>query len=294
MSLARRVQEPLAELVKVEPKHLGVGMYQHDIKKKQLEEALKSVVSECVSFVGVDLNTTSQCLLKHVAGLSEKRAQQIIEFRTKNGPFTFRKQILNVSGIGERIFQQCAGFLRVGPLSSEDTAFYQKSKTCQLDCTYIHPESYDIAIKLIKKMGLELSNLGEERFTAVVRNSMQSLDLSKIKEEFNCTQETLQFILDTLCKPLNYDLRNDIPTEPIFKKELTSVNDLKSGTVLTGKVANVTHFGCFVDIGVGFNGLIHCSKYRGLNIALGNRIEAKVISVEVERKRIGLEAVRLL
>ncbi|RZC39162.1 S1 RNA-binding domain-containing protein 1, partial [Asbolus verrucosus] len=294
-SLARRIQDPLAELVKVEPKHLGVGMYQHDIKKKHLEEALNDVVSECVSFVGVDLNTTSQCLLRHVAGLSDKKAQQVIEYRNKNGPFICRKQLLEVHGIGQRIFQQCAGFLRVGPLRADDaTAFYKNSKATKLDSTYIHPESYDIAISLIKKLNLKLCDVGETQFINVIRDKAPQLDLPRLNDEFKSNTQTIQLILDTLSKPLNHDLRSDCPQEPLFKKGLTSIDDITNGTVLTGRISNVTHFGCFVDIGVGINGLIHVSKYNGLNLEMGNKVEVKVINVEIERKRIGLEALKQL
>ncbi|XP_063921739.1 S1 RNA-binding domain-containing protein 1 [Zophobas morio] len=293
VSLARRVQEPLSELIKIEPKHLGIGMYQHDVKKKQLDEALDDVVSECVSFVGVDLNTASQCLLRHVAGLSEKKAQQIIDHRSKNGPFTSRKQLLDVFGIGEKVFLQCAGFLRVGPLTTEDaTTFYKNPKSTKLDCTNVHPESYDTAINIIKKVGLKLGDVGETNFISVIKDKL--LKVSELSAEFSSNDDTVQLILDALSKPLNYDFRNDCPKEPVFKKGLTSIGDLASGSVLTGVVNNVTHFGCFVDIGVGTNGLIHVSKCNGLNLQIGHKVEVKVINVDIGKKRIGLQALKLL
>jgi transcriptional accessory protein Tex/SPT6 len=293
ISLARRIQEPLAELIKVEPKHLGVGMYQHDIKKKYLDEALDDVVSECVSFVGVDLNTASQCLLRHVAGLTEAKAQQVIEHRTKNGPFVCRQQLLEVYRIGKKVFQQCAGFLRVGPTSVEEEAYFYKNPIAtKLDCTNIHPESYGIAAELVKEMNLKLVDVGKSDFIKTVKE--KQLDSSKLKEKFKVDEQTIQLILDALCKPLNHDLRSDCPSEPVFKKGLTTIYEIQVGSVLTGVVSNVTHFGCFVDIGVGMNGLIHVSKYNGFSMKLGDKVEVKVISIDIKAKRIGLQAVNVL
>ncbi|XP_044269580.1 S1 RNA-binding domain-containing protein 1 isoform X2 [Tribolium madens] len=295
VSLARRVQDPLAELVKIEPQHLGVGMYQHDIKKKQLGEALNDVVSECVSFVGVDLNTASRCLLRHVAGLSEKKAQQIIDYRTQNGPFICRKQLLEVSGIGQKIFTQCAGFVRVGPPCGDRVNdFYKNVKSCKLDCTNIHPESYEIATKLLKMFNFKLSDVGTTDFINRVKGEVPKLDLSELSQKFHSNEQTLRLILDAFCQPLNYDFRIDCDKKPVFKKGLIGINDLQSGIVLTGVVTNVTHFGSFVDIGVGINGLIHVSKSTGLDLHLGNKVEVKVISIDVDKKRIGLQALKIL
>ncbi|KAJ8967307.1 hypothetical protein NQ317_013776 [Molorchus minor] len=247
VSLARRIQDPLAELVKVEPQHIGVGMYQHDIKKKQLEDALSEVVSECVSFVGVDLNTASQCLLRRIAGLSEKRAAQIIRHREANGPFLYRKQLTDVSGIGARIFEQCAGFLR-----SED--------------------------------------IGEPNFIDTIKS--KKFNIPDLSEELGSSEETIKLVLDTLGKPLNYDLRTEISQIPLFKKGLVSIHDINVGTIVNGRIKNVTHFGCFIDIGVGTDGLIHTSKLNGCRLQLGDRAEAKVINIEISKKRIGLEALK--
>lgn len=292
ISLARRVQEPLAELVKVEPQHLGVGMYQHDLRKKHLNEALHEVVSECVSFVGVDLNTASQCLLKEIAGLSEKRALQIIQYREKNGKFTHRKELLKVKGIGEKVFQQCAGFLRVGPINiEEENNFYDSPNTTKLDRTIIHPESYSTARELLKKINLKEVDIGSQHF-------IEKVDKSKIREnqlsiELKTDEQSIKLILEALSKPLNHDLRSELKIIPLFKKGLTSVDDLKIGTVLSGKVTNVTHFGCFVDIGVKWNGLIHVSKMKGVQLKIGDRVEVEVISIELERKRIGLKFLKI-
>lgn len=295
VSLGRRIQDPLAELVKVEPKHLGVGMYQHDLKKKQLEDALNEVISECVSFVGVDLNTTSQCLLRHVAGISDKRALQIIQHRDKNGPFICRNQLLDVFGIGPRLYKQCAGFLRVGPVRARDeSTFYKNTKTEKLDRTYIHPESYDLAKRIVIKFKLKLNDIGRLEFIETVKKRISSLDIVKLSEELNSKEQTVNLILDTLSKPLNHDFRSEMPREPLFKKGLASIHDLHCGIELTGRVTNVTHFGCFVDIGVGTSGLIHVSNYNGLDLQIGDKVKVVVFRIDIEKKRISLKAVKKL
>ncbi|XP_074038009.1 S1 RNA-binding domain-containing protein 1 isoform X2 [Leptinotarsa decemlineata] len=292
ISLARRVQDPLSELVKVEPKHLGVGMYQHDLKKKSLEEALDEVVSECVSFVGVDLNTASQCLLRRIAGLSDKRATQIVEHREKNGPFMSRKQLTEVSGIGPKTFEQCAGFLRVGPTDNTQASnFYKSPKTTKLDCTYIHPESYSIAKKLIKKLKLKVDDIGESPFITSVK-SFSNFNITDLIEELNSPKETLQLILDALSKPLNYDLRSEVPQIELFRSGLKSMEDISLGSEVSGRVKNVTHFGCFVDIGVGRDALIHISKLGGFNLQVGDRVVAEVCALELHRQRIGLKPLK--
>ncbi|XP_018326633.1 S1 RNA-binding domain-containing protein 1 isoform X2 [Agrilus planipennis] len=290
VSLARRVQEPLAELVKVEPKHLGVGMYQHDLSKKQLEEALDEVVTECVSFVGVDLNTASQCLLRKIAGLHAKRATAIVIHREKNGPFFNRSQLKEVPGIGPKTFEQCAGFLRVGPTDPNNADdFYNNSRTTKLDCTYIHPESYNLCNKLLDMLHLRVSDVGKEHFIEAMQRKRNTLNVSEISEELKSSKESIELIIDCLCKPLNFDLRSEMDKTPLFRKSLTNILDLKSGSVLTGRITNVTHFGCFVDIGVGTKGLIHSSKQKGIQLQIGDKVEVKVVKIEIDRKRIGLE-----
>ncbi|KAL3268224.1 hypothetical protein HHI36_007348 [Cryptolaemus montrouzieri] len=290
VSLARRLQDPLAELVKVDPQHLGVGMYQHDMKKKLLKEALSEVVSECVSFVGVDLNTASQCLLKGIAGLTDKRAAQIIEHREENGPFTHRKELLKIKGIGERTFQQCAGFLRVGPITlQEENSFYRDSNTTKLDRTIIHPESYDVARKLLKKIKLKEDNIGSNEFIVKVNSILPTLNISELSNEFETDDEVLKLILDALGKPLNYDLRSEYNFKPLFKKGVTRIEDLEVGATLSGRVNNVTTFGSFVDIGVNVDGLIHVSGLKGRSLGIGDLVNVKIRNVDVGRKRIGLE-----
>ena len=181
----------------------------------------------------------------------------------------------------------------MGPLTTEDaTTFYKNPKSTKLDCTNVHPESYDTAINIIKKVGLKLGDVGETNFISVIKDKL--LKVSELSAEFSSNDDTVQLILDALSKPLNYDFRNDCPKEPVFKKGLTSIGDLASGSVLTGVVNNVTHFGCFVDIGVGTNGLIHVSKCNGLNLQIGHKVEVKVINVDIGKKRIGLQALKLL
>ncbi|KAI4460983.1 30s ribosomal protein s1 [Holotrichia oblita] len=295
VSLARRIQEPLAEFVKVEPKHLGVGMYQHDLPKKKLEEALDEVVSECVSFVGVDLNTASQCLLRRIAGLSDKRATKIIEHRNKNGPYLNRKELMKISGIGSKIFEQCAGFLRVGPITAEEEVkFYEDRNSNKLDCTIIHPESYELTSKLTKHLGLNLTNVGTTEFINAMKTKTIKVDIKEMSQKFNSSEHTLKLIFDALTKPLNYDLRNDCSKVPLFKKGMTNLSDLRSGDTLTGRVTNNTHFGSFIDIGVGCNGLIHISKMKGQTLETGNTVEVRVLNIEAGRKRIGLELIQVM
>lgn len=279
----------------MEPKHLGVGMYQHDLKPKQLDQVLDETVSECVSFVGVDLNTTSQSLLRRVSGLSDKRAQQIIEYRSNIGYFTNRKQLMDVKGIGPQIFKQCAGFLRVGPINSDEIdTFFNKLNTTKLDGTYIHPESYDLTAKLLNKFKLLTSDVGNDDFINNIKIRTNSINMDSLAADLKTSKETIKLILDALSKPIGYDLRNECSKVPLFKKNLTSIYDIQIGETLTGRINNVTHFGCFVDIGVESNGLIHSSKLNGLNLQIGERVEVVVVDVDIKKKRIGLKAVKKL
>ncbi|KAF5296661.1 hypothetical protein FQR65_LT10201 [Abscondita terminalis] len=295
VSLARRIQEPLAELVKVEPKHLGVGMYQHDLPKKQLERALDEVVSECVSFVGVDLNTASQCLLRRIAGLSDRRASSIIGFREHNGLFKSRSQLKNVKGIGTKVFQQCAGFLRVAPPNTNQAnEFYTDPLTNKMDCTYIHPESYEEASKVVQHFGLKLKSVGESDFVKTFKLKNQNMNVTELAKIVGSSVESVRLIVNALSQPLNFDLRNEANSKPLFKKNVTSVYDLDVGSALSGSISNCTHFGCFVDVGVGYDGLIHSSNMRGYNLEIGDKVEVKVINIEINRKRIGLEMITKL
>ncbi|CAH1104595.1 unnamed protein product [Psylliodes chrysocephalus] len=288
VSLARRIQDPMAELVKVEPKHIGVGMYQHDLKKKTLDEALNEVVSECVSFVGVDLNTASQALLRRIAGLTEKRASEIIKYRENNGPFVARIQLKEVSGIGPKAFEQCAGFLRVGPTNASSIEdFYKNPKTTKLDQTYIHPESYDIAKNLLKYLKLKIIDIGEQNFINRIRSAQS--EFQQLQEKLNASRETLNLIFEAYSKPLNYDLRTEVSQTAYFTTGLKDLNDLNVGSKVMGRVKNVTHFGCFVDIGMGKDALIHSSKLKSINLQVGDRMEGVVCMLDKERGRINVE-----
>lgn len=200
-----------------------------------------------------------------------------------------------MKGIGPNIFEQCAGFLRVGPINDAEAAhFYKKKDTCKLDRTDIHPESYVVTQKLIKTFSLKVNDVGSENFIEKIKKASSAINKEEMAAKLNTSTTTLNFILETLSKPLNHDLRTTHTHAPLFKKGLVDIKELSSGMILTGRVNNVTHFGCFVDIGVGCNGLIHSSKMNKMNLQIGDRVEVKVLTIEMERKRIGLEAVKKL
>lgn len=289
ISLARRIQDPLAELVKVEPKHLGVGMYQHDLKKKTLNVALDEVVSECVSFVGVDLNTASQCLLRRIAGLTDKRATEIVKYREKNGPFMARKTLLKVVGIGPKVFEQCAGFLRICP-NSTLTSESKNDKLNKLDQTIIHPESYDLTKKFLKSLELEIDDIGKSKLIDKVKSV--KTEIFEICEKLTTNVETLDLLCDALEKPLNYDLRCEFPQATFFSTGLKSITDLSIGSKVLGRVKNATHFGYFVDIGVGRDGLIHCSNLNDFQLQIGDKIEGEICSLDHQSQRIGIKPIR--
>ncbi|XP_058990547.1 S1 RNA-binding domain-containing protein 1 isoform X1 [Mustela lutreola] len=292
VSIARRVQDPLAELVKIEPKHIGVGMYQHDVSQTLLKATLDSVVEECVSFVGVDINICSEVLLRHIAGLNANRAKNIIEWREKNGPFINREQLKKVKGLGPKSFQQCAGFIRINQdyirtfcssqqaesagqvqgvavtssAGVEVTDEKQGKKKCKtavnvvlkpnpLDQTCIHPESYDIAMRFLSFIKGTLHDIGKPEMEQKINSFLEKEGIEKIAESLQTTVHTLQVIIDGLSQPESFDFRTDFD-KPDFKRSIVCLEDLQVGTVLTGKVENATLFGIFVDIGVGKSGLI--------------------------------------
>ncbi|XP_068083252.1 S1 RNA-binding domain-containing protein 1 isoform X2 [Anabrus simplex] len=317
VSLARRVQDPLCELVKVEPKHLGVGMYQHDVPEKRLSSTLDEVVSECVSFVGVDLNTASETILRRIAGLNASRAANIIEWRSVYGPFMNRQQLLQVKGIGNKTFEQCAGFIRINPATSQllgskltgndaleskpgPSKVKKKTVACDkatnpLDRTCIHPESYAVTYKFIDKCGTKLDDFGKQEFNNKISDAVQRIGLAKLAEEMGVPEPQMKLIVDGLQLPPEYDMRSQFE-EPLFRRGINSMEDLKSGSILTGRVQNVTHFGTFVDIGVGQNGLIPMRMLRRFNSPpqLGNRVMVKVLNVELARRRISLDLIKIL
>ncbi|XP_067615123.1 uncharacterized protein YdcI [Eurosta solidaginis] len=282
VSIARRLNDPLSEYVKIEPRHIGVGMYQHDVPEKTLNEALNEVVSECVSFVGVDLNTASLSVLKHIAGLSEKKAQKIIEHRLSNGVFQTRKDLLKVKSIGEKTFVQCAGFIRIEPLSVGGKIVNL------LDCTWVHPESYDVAKKIISKCNLLLKDIGTQPFISRIKDFISKWDIEDLANDFQLPKERIDVVLMALQRELTQDYRAEFAKRPLFKQGLTRITELSEGDVLTGAISNITHFGAFVDIGVECNALLHISKMKNSDLSVGDRVTVSIIQIDIPRKRIGV------
>ena len=272
VSIARRLLDPLAELVKIDPKAIGVGQYQHDMPPKQLEETLSGVVEGCVNSVGVDLNTASHSLLSYVAGLGPKLAKNIVEYREENGAFNSRNELLKVNKLGAKAFTQAAGFLRI------------ENGDEPLDNTAVHPESYAAAKKIINIYGNDIKNISDK---------LKNLDVEKTSQELNIGKETLKDIILELLKP-GRDPRDELP-KPMLRSDLLELKDLKPDMILKGTVRNVVDFGAFIDIGVHQDGLVHISricdkfiKHPSEALAVGDIVDVKVIEVDVERKRISL------
>lgn len=288
--IARCLQDPLCEMVKIDPKHLGVGMYQHDVSQKLLASSLHEVVIECVSFVGVDINTVSHTLLKQVAGIGNSKAEKIIKFRDRNGPFRSRDGVRDVAGIGPKSYIQFIGFIRV----VSDTS---GCETNPLDRTWIHPESYHIAEIIAERAKLSLKDIGKQTFIENLKSYAKVFSASKLAAELVVPEAQVNWVIESLSRDPNKDYRCDSKSnEPLFRKNVTSLDDLKIGETLTGIVENVTDFGAFVDIGVGTGGLIHVSNLRKHPnpIELGYRVEVKIVNLEIERKRIGLDLLQVL
>lgn len=277
ISIARRIQDPLAELVKIEPKSIGVGQYQHDIAPKRLNESLTSVVESAVNYVGVDLNTASASLLSYVAGINTTVASNIVKHREANGSFGNRKQLLKVPKLGPKAFEQAAGFLRI---SGGDNPF---------DNTPIHPESYPLTSELLQHIGANLNELGSED----LRDKIQTLDLPKSAQELNAGLPTLRDIVDALLRP-GRDPREDVPP-PVFRQDVLSLEDIQAGMEFEGVVRNVVDFGAFVDIGVKVDGLVHISEMSQRRIkhplevvSIGDIVKVRVLGIETQKKRISL------
>ncbi len=280
VSIARRLQDPLAELVKIDPKAIGVGQYQHDMPEKELDAALGGVVESCVNAVGVDLNTASPSLLKQVAGLTAVTAKNIVAYREENGVFTARKQLLKVPKLGPKAYEQCAGFLRV-PESKQ-----------VLDHTGVHPESYAAAEALLTLCGYSLSDVGTPALTALPKR-VEALGWAAAAKRCGCGEPTLRDIVRELLKP-GRDPRDELPA-PILRTDVLDIKDLKPGMVLTGTVRNVIDFGVFVDIGVHQDGLVHISKvcdrfikHPSEALSVGDIVKVVVLEVDEKRKRISL------
>ena len=280
VSIARRVQDPLAESVKIDPKSIGVGQYQHDVNQKQLSETLDQVVEIVVNHVGVELNTASPAILEHVAGISAAVANNIVTYRKDNGAFNNRKELLKVKRLGPAAFTQCAGFLRI------------KDSQNPLDNTPVHPESYDLAETIIKNLGFTLVELNDKAKLADFHTKLALVNAEDVAKELDAGVPTVRDILEALAKP-GRDPREDLPA-PMTRKHIMSLEDVKVGTVVKGTVHNVVDFGAFVDFGLKVNGLLHRSAFCRRNehpsdvLAVGDIIEAEIISVEPKRNRIGL------
>ena len=280
VSIARRLQDPLAELVKIDPKAIGVGQYQHDMPQKRLDEALIGVVEDCVNAVGVDLNTASASLLKRVSGLSDTIANNIVAYREENGAFTSRTQLKKVAKLGPKTYTQCAGFLRVS-----------ESKMV-LDNTGVHPESYDSTKKLLDLCGFSLDDVKNGEISSLPQ-IVNEIGAQKIAEQCEIGVPTLNDIISELQKP-GRDPRDELP-KPILRTDVMEMSDLKEGMVLTGTVRNVIDFGAFVDIGVHQDGLVHISeicnkfiKHPSEVLSVGDIVKVVVLSVDVQKKRISL------
>jgi protein Tex len=274
VSIARRVQDPLAELVKIDPKSIGVGLYQHDVNQKQLSEALDGVVESVVNRVGVDLNTASAALLTHVAGIGPKLAERIVAHRDENGPFPSRKAIRKVPSLGPKAFEQSAGFLRI------------RGGDNPLDASAIHPESYEIAAAVLKHAGLRIDTPPPQR-EPVLAALRSAQPIEALAAELGAGVPTLTDIFEQLVRP-GRDPREDLPT-PILRSDVLSMEDLQRGMRLSGTVRNVVDFGAFVDIGVKQDGLLHRSQIpRGTMLGVGDVIEVEILNIEAERGRISL------
>ena len=277
-SIARRLQDPLAELVKIDPKSIGVGQYQHDMNQKKLGESLTGVVEDCVNKVGVDLNTASAPLLSYISGISSTIAKNIVAYREENGRFTDRRELLKVPKLGPKAFEQCAGFMRI------------QGGTNPLDSTGVHPESYEAAEKLLKRQGFKPEDITEHNLTGL---SLTIRDYKKLAQELGTGEITLRDIVKELEKP-GRDPRDEMP-KPILRTDVLEMKDLKEGMVLKGTVRNVIDFGVFVDIGVHQDGLVHISqitdryiKHPLEAVSVGDIVDVKVMSVDLKRKRIQL------
>ena len=274
-SIARRLQDPLAELVKIDPKSIGVGQYQHDMNQKKLGEALSGVVEDCVNKVGVDLNTASVSLLEYVSGVSKAIAKNIVTYREENGRFEDRKQLLKVAKLGPKAFEQCAGFLRISGGKNP------------LDATSVHPESYEAAEKFLDSMGMKPADIFGGNAVYYVK------DYKKMAEKLGVGEMTLRDIVKELTKP-GRDPREEMP-KPVLRTDVLDMKDLKEGMVLKGTVRNVIDFGAFVDIGVHQDGLVHISemterfiKHPLEAVSVGDVVDVKVLSVDLKKKRISL------
>ena len=281
ISIARRLQDPLAELVKIDPKAIGVGQYQHDVNQKRLAESLTGVVEDAVNKVGVDVNTATPSLLSYVSGINSSIAKNIVKYRDENGKLKTRKELLKVPKLGKVAFEQCAGFLRIVDGKNP------------LEITAVHPESYDAAEKLLESVGFEKEDLRNKDKVIDLREKLKSVDIAKESKDLDIGELTLKDIVDELSKP-GRDPRDEMP-KPILRQDVLKFEDLKEGMILPGTVRNVIDFGAFVDIGVKYDGLVHISEMSDKYIqnpseivSVGDIVKVKVIKIDTERHKVGL------
>jgi len=281
ISIGRRLQDPLNELVKIEPGHLGVGMYQHDVKAKHLQESLEKVVESCVNHIGVDLNRATPAILRYVAGLNQLTAKRVYDYRQQNGPFRSREQLKNISGFGEVTYTYAAGFLKI------------RDGAQPLDATWIHPESYGVAVKILEKIGFTGDDLRNNDQIQKIAEALKTFNASELATEFGVGLHSIQDIIGQLGRP-GRDPREELPP-PVFKTGILHMDDLQPGAELTGTVLNVVDFGAFVDVGLHESGLIHISHMANKYVrdahevlSVGDSVKVWVVEVDKERKRISL------
>ena len=281
ISIARRLQDPLSELVKIDPKAIGVGQYQHDVNQKKLSESLTGVVEDAVNSVGVDINTATPSLLSYVSGINGTIAKNIVKYRDENGEIKQRKDLLKVPKLGQAAFKQCAGFIRV---------FDGKNP---LEVTAVHPESYEVAEKLLTSLGYSVDNLKDKSKLEEIKNALEKVDITKKAEELSVGSLTLKDIIEELSKP-GRDPREELP-KPILRSDVLKFDDLQEGMELTGTVRNVIDFGAFVDIGVKHDGLVHISEMADRYIknpsevvSVGDIVKVKVLSIDREKQKVSL------
>ena len=281
ISIARRLQDPLAELVKIDPKAIGVGQYQHDVNQKKLQESLTGVVEDSVNKVGVDVNTATPSLLSYVSGINNTIAKNIVKYRDENGKLKNRKELLKVPKLGKVAFEQCAGFLRIFDGDNP------------LEVTAVHPESYEPTEKLLNQLGFDKNDLKDKEKLEELRTKLKSVNVQEMAKELNIGEMTLTDIIEELSKP-GRDPREDMP-KPILRSDVLKLEDLREGMVLTGTVRNVIDFGAFVDIGVKHDGLVHISEMSDKFIknpsdvvSVGDIVKVKVIKIDQERQKVGL------
>ena len=281
VSIGRRIQDPLAELVKIDPGSIGVGQYQHDVNQRQLGESLQAVVESCVNYVGVEINTASPALLQYVAGVSGTIAKRIIEYRQVEGPFRSRRQLLEIRGLGPKTFTQCAGFLRI------------RGAANVLDNTPVHPESYDLAAAILDMAHLPIDDLSGQTDMSRLRGVLADLQAAEVAQQLDAGLPTVRDIIAALQQP-GRDPREELP-KPLFRKDVLTIEDLKTDMLLSGTVTNVVDFGAFVDIGVNRDGLVHISQMSHSYVshplevvAVGDIVQVRVLDVDEQRGRVSL------